>query len=254
MSDTRDAIAPWDIPVSSQKTSGESGNTDIADGPTKRYSGDFRASKVSKKSQKAQKTEESTVLEVVDQQLKNEGNEHRYERVEGGELSPVRASLLERADLRPWMKRYLDSYAQTGLVGVACRSANVSAKTVQHWRQKWPDFDQACEEAAEEAVDIVEQAARSRAVDGVRRLKFDAKGQPLIDPQTGKPYEERQYSDDLAKFLLRGRRPDVYGDKSKVEVSGGLTQVVITADDLLSLQERRAKALKKVIEAEGVSE
>ena len=149
------------------------------------------------------------------------------------------------------MKKFLDVFAQTGLVGVSCRAANVSAQTVQEWRKKWPAFDQACDEASEEAVDIVEQAARSRAVHGVRRLKFDGRGNPLLDPETGKPYEERDYSDDLAKFLLRGRRPEVFGDKSKVEVSGGLTQVVITADDLLSLQERRAKAVQRVIEVDS---
>jgi hypothetical protein len=79
-----------------------------------------------------------------------------------------------------------------------------------------PEFDAGCREAEEIYKDKLEAEADRRAVEGVGRLKFNRAGFPLMDPATGKPYEERLYSDALLMFRLKRLDP---GYKDRVDVN-----------------------------------
>ena len=108
----------------------------------------------------------------------------------------------------------------TGNITHAAKAADVTRRRHYTWLED-PEYRAAFEVAHEEAIDGLELEARRRAIQGVRRLKFDKDGKPLRDPDTGKPYEERIYSDALMIFLLKAARPGVYRDR--VEHTGSMT-------------------------------
>lgn len=55
-------------------------------------------------------------------------------------------------------------------------------------------------------------------------MKFHAKtGLPLIDPGTGQPYVEHEYSDALMALLLNRFFPEQYRERQEVEHSGAMS-------------------------------
>jgi hypothetical protein len=60
--------------------------------------------------------------------------------------------------------------------------------------------------------------ARRRATQGIKRKKF-YKGEAILDPQTGQPFIECEYSDALLMFLIKAHRPE-YRDSFKHEHRG----------------------------------
>lgn len=126
----------------------------------------------------------------------------------------------------PKKKKFLAAYAVSGNVTQSAEIADVWPKTIYRWQKSDPDFAASMEEAAECAADRLEEEARFRATEGLRRYKFDKDGKPVIDPITGEPYFEYQRSDVLLMFLLKGLRPEKYRElresrvKAEVEHTG----------------------------------
>jgi hypothetical protein len=101
-------------------------------------------------------------------------------------------------------------------------------------------YSQRFKDAHAVAVDGLEEEARRRAVEGVRRYKFD-KGAPVLHPETRLPYFEHEYSDALLIFLLKGAKPDVY--RERVQVGGGVLNLSkIDVSQLTDEQVRRLAA------------
>jgi len=115
-------------------------------------------------------------------------------------------------------KAFLEAFRLCGSISGASRAAGISRESHRRWLQN-ETYRQAFEQAKEEANDRLVQEARSRAVDGVRRLKFTKDGKPIIDPATGEQYFEHVYSDVLLIFLMKGAMPAVYRERQSVEVS-----------------------------------
>ena len=101
----------------------------------------------------------------------------------------------------------------------ACKAAKVSSRSHYEWLAD-PTYYAQFEEAERKSVKTLEDEARRRAFEGCRRLKFDARGKPLIDPATKKPYEELQYSDTLLIFLLKGALPEKYRERMEANHTG----------------------------------
>jgi len=124
---------------------------------------------------------------------------------------------------------FLSAYAECATVRRAAEAAGISTTSHYRWLESDPEYVAAFEEAERLSVKSLEEEARRRAYEGCRRLKFDGKGNVLIDPATGEPYEELQYSDTLMIFLLKGAAPDKYRERmdtnvnGKVELSGEIT-------------------------------
>ena len=98
-------------------------------------------------------------------------------------------------------------------------SVTKSAKAAGHWRQhlyrlRAADADFASDWAAavEAGVDVLEDEARRRAVEGVPFELYDKDGNLLR--------AETRYSDKLLELLLKGRRPDIYRENPRFEISG----------------------------------
>lgn len=102
---------------------------------------------------------------------------------------------------RKWMLRYCIALRTLGVVGLACRDANVSRKTVSIWRGKVPEFDLCCQEAAEDATDAVEAALRITATVG--------DPEPVYQAGALVGYRRRKDS-KAADILLRAKRPEEY--------------------------------------------
>jgi len=125
----------------------------------------------------------------------------------------------------PKKRAFLAAYAQVGSVSRAAIHAEIDRCTHYAWvraeGQDGDDYRAAFAEAQEIAADELETEALRRAKEGVRRLKFH-EGQPVIDPETGEPYVEHQYSDTLAIFLLKGLKPEKYRERTDAKISGEL--------------------------------
>jgi hypothetical protein len=128
--------------------------------------------------------------------------------VKGGEIPP---------DSTDWRPAYIAALAETGMHTRAATAAGISHCQAYKHRQSDIEFAAKCEEAMKVASESLEAEARRRAQEGVRRLKF-YQGEAILDPETGRPYVEHEYSDALTMFLLKGERPDKYKDRSEVDM------------------------------------
>lgn len=130
-----------------------------------------------------------------------------------------------------WAKAFLASLAALGNVQAACEAAKIERSTAYRHREADEGFAEAWNAAMESAADLLEEEARRRAYDGVRRLKFDrgkvitvpltaADGEVMLD-EHGKPmmvpYVEHEYSDSLMMFLLKGARPEKYRERTETK-------------------------------------
>lgn len=106
---------------------------------------------------------------------------------------------------------FLAAYAGSGNISHSARAAGVDRGTHYKWLAD-PAYAEAFKQADAQAGDILEAEARRRAVDGVDEPVGWYKGEPggMV----------RRYSDTLLIFLLKGRKPDVFGDRQRLEHTG----------------------------------
>ncbi|RME68413.1 MAG: hypothetical protein D6782_01170, partial [Alphaproteobacteria bacterium] len=100
-------------------------------------------------------------------------------------------------------RRFLKALAQTANVSASAAAAGLSRSAVYRQRAGDAAFAEAWDEALNTALDALEEALMKRAIQGVDKPVFYG----------GKPCgSTRTYSDALAMFLLKSRRPEVYGE------------------------------------------
>lgn len=107
-----------------------------------------------------------------------------------------------------------------GNVTEACRVANVARSAIYGWKAEDADFAEAFAKALDQGIDVMEDEATRRAVSGVDEPVF------YQGFECGKV---RRYSDTLIIFLLKGRRPEKYKDRTTNEIvgaNGGPIEVV----------------------------
>ncbi len=133
--------------------------------------------------------------------------------------------------MRPIKKAaFLRVYAKTGVPKLALEAADLHRSTYKRWRKDDEDFDAACDDALQGAVDDAELALRQRGIDGIEEPVL-YKGIPMFkrDPVTGDvlldndfnpiPYTITQRSDRLLEVYTRAHRPE-YSEKRSIELSG----------------------------------
>lgn len=111
--------------------------------------------------------------------------------------------------------RFLEVFADTGNVRVACQDAGLDRSTVYAWRKEDPAFAEAWEHAARDAVDLLVHEAHRRAFSGVDEPVF-YQGQEVS--------RVKKYSDTLLIFLLKGLDPQRFRDQGAqvTTVTGGV--------------------------------
>jgi hypothetical protein len=128
-------------------------------------------------------------------------------------------------------KAFLDHFRRMGNITAACRALGIERKNIYRWQEHDAAFDLAFNQAEAEATETLEEEAFRRAHDGTRRVRFDGKGQPLCDPETGEPYTEVEYSDTLLIFLLKARAPEKYRERYEPTPAADRERVVIGYED-----------------------
>jgi len=104
-----------------------------------------------------------------------------------------------------------------GTVRYACVKAGICHSTHYDWKKENSDYAAALEVVTTALVDLLESEAERRAAQGLVRKKFTGKGEPVMDPETGEQYVEREFSDPLLMFLLKGLRPEKYRDNVNMQ-------------------------------------
>jgi hypothetical protein len=159
--------------------------------------------------------------------------------------TPTRTPAREAAPLATWRAGFLVALGLTGNVSEACRTVKVERSTAYRARENDPSFAQEWKEAEQQATDALVEQARNLATGQYRSYKFNGKtGEPLLFPTghelAGQPYYELLYHPGLLQFLLTAHRPEVYGNKLKVEQgppAGGYDLSKLTPAQLAQLEE-----------------
>jgi hypothetical protein len=116
----------------------------------------------------------------------------------------------EAKDDEQWVL-FIDELSKCANVSNACTVAGISRTTAYDRRRDDPEFRVLWEEAEERGWFALEQMAKQRAFDGVKKPVF-YKGRRVS--------EIIEYSDALTVFLMKGRMRKVFGDKQEVTVTG----------------------------------
>jgi hypothetical protein len=106
--------------------------------------------------------------------------------------------------------RVIELYVITGRVDEACRLAGVDRSAHYDWLRDDPGYAAKFLAAEPQAAQTLIDEATRRAVEGVDKPVTVA----------GKAVKVREYSDRLLEFLIKGRRPEIYGDRFKAELTG----------------------------------
>lgn len=123
-------------------------------------------------------------------------------------------------DLTHAQTAFLAAYSICGQVGKAAEASNTNRMFHSIWMKRHESYRKAYEIAKSIQQQMLEDEAVHRATEGLRRYKFNAKGEPLLHPVTGEPYYEDNRSDVLLIFLLKSLDPQKYRENSSLEVTG----------------------------------
>ncbi len=115
-------------------------------------------------------------------------------------------------------QQFLAAYCETASIEVACKACNMSCRTHYKWLHRSVAYADCFERCRGIVGRHLEAEAIRRAIEGDKIFKFDGKGNPLINPETGEPYYEVKRSDALLAKLLAAYMPERFGDKQTVEV------------------------------------
>jgi hypothetical protein len=131
----------------------------------------------------------------------------------------------ERTRVR--QKAFLNAYAQCGTICHAAKAVGMPASLHYLWLQGTAEdggatYADRFAEARRAYNDVIRREIARRAIDGLERLKF-YKGMPILDPRTGQPYREREYSDQLLTLLAKSRMPDEFKDRTESKVTADVS-------------------------------
>ncbi|MGB2035631.1 MAG: hypothetical protein ACPHUP_01625 [Candidatus Puniceispirillaceae bacterium] len=112
------------------------------------------------------------------------------------------ASHSPEADAAPWRALFFEMLRKTGNVSAAARHAGRARAQLYRLRKQHTAFAALWDDALEEAADWLELEALRRAMDGTEEGRY-FRGE-MIGTIT-------RYSDSLLMFLLKARRPLVFG-------------------------------------------
>lgn len=124
-------------------------------------------------------------------------------------------------------KKFLENLQKDFNMSSAAKSVGVCVQTIYKYMDDDENFKQLVEEARDIAVEEAEGEAYRRGVKGVEKTVWH-QGQPVG--------VEIQHSDRLLELFLKGRRPEVYGNKQSIDIQGSMNVEVSQAKTkLLSL-------------------
>lgn len=129
------------------------------------------------------------------------------------------------------LMRFLAALRDVPNITRACRIISREPGYIRDWRKRDPAFDKAVTEALDDGIDSLEAEVHRRAFEGIDK--------PIVyQGQVTDTYKD--FSDNLAQFLLKAHRPEKYRERSEVQSTGSSTVTIVTgvprgptADDLI---------------------
>lgn len=106
---------------------------------------------------------------------------------------------------------FLRAYRMVGWVAKAAEVSGLKPTLHRSWLHSDPLYKKAFEDAKTDALEVLEHAAHTRAVDGVEKPAGWYKG------EAGGVV--REYSDTLLMFLMKGIAPEKYRERYQVDVN-----------------------------------
>jgi hypothetical protein len=104
----------------------------------------------------------------------------------------------------------LARYRETGRVDLACKAAGLGRQTHYNWIYADPQYKADFEKCRNAVVQLLEDEAMRRAVEGV----------PKPISVNGETKTIREYSDTLLIFMLKGAAPEKYRERYEHAISG----------------------------------
>ena len=101
--------------------------------------------------------------------------------------------------------RFLDALKATGNITKACKLSRLPRRTAYDWRREDELFQQDWDEALKEGEGLLEDEAKRRAYEGVKK--------PVYQGGARVGYVQ-EYSDTLLIFLLKGTNKAKFGDRT----------------------------------------
>lgn len=108
-------------------------------------------------------------------------------------------------------ERFLTNIGKNANIGEACELAGIGRSSFYERKKTDAPFAAAYAEAMEGALDKLERAAWTRAVDGVEESQITRSGEIV---------KTMKYSDGLLQFLLKAHRPGKFKDTVRQEHTG----------------------------------
>lgn len=141
----------------------------------------------------------------------------------------------------------------------ACRNLDLHVNSVKYQMKQDPDFKKAVEDAIEARnmllAGLAEDELFRRAM-GEHKIKYNSKGEAIINPETGAYETEYVASDALLKMVVQRYNPE-YNPTHKVEHTGtiehetkGLTSSILDRIDKLSRMSEIVKEFTSPTDAE----
>src|SRR4051812_9089120 len=100
-------------------------------------------------------------------------------------------------------KTFIEKLSRGLTIGSAARAAGISRQTAYVWREEDPQFAADWDAAIEDGTDAAEDAAFTRGVGFERRVVKRDGSEASVD----------EYSDSLLTLILKGRRPEKFGNR-----------------------------------------
>jgi len=123
--------------------------------------------------------------------------------------------------------RFLAELRHTGgNVSKACAAVNLSRSAAYEWKREDLEFAALWDAAIEETTDALEQEIYRRAHNGTDKPVF------YQGEQCG---AVREYSDVLAMFILKARKPDKYRDRHEISNPDGTSLLQPVAEAILKV-------------------
>ena len=138
---------------------------------------------------------------------KSNGNGKKNGKAKRGQLGHVKKNELK------WIEGFLGELQETANVSHSARAAGITRSAVYVHRDADEEFEKRWDEALEQGIAALEVEVRRRALHGTDDYVF-GKDDVVIGTRT-------KYSDTLAIFLLKAHRPEVYRERSDVNITHG---------------------------------
>lgn len=117
-------------------------------------------------------------------------------------------------------------FRSAGNVSRACAAINLSRTAVYDWKREDLEFSALWDATIEETTEALEQEIYRRAHDGCEKPVFYQGEECGI---------VKEYSDVLAMFLLKARRPDKYRDRHEISNPDGTALLQPVAEAILKV-------------------